>query len=302
MLRLMQVAQDLKELKVPKWPFFLGDAIMLGLAYYIYWQRGKLPLDRWELTALGVCAGLGALLGILPYLLEYRAVLKYGALVKLIETSSLCAASEKITGLESCVAQITSASEFLQSAQARADKTAGLAKEITDRMSAEAREFTAFLQKTNDSEKATLRLEVEKLRRAEAEWLGVLIHMLDHVFAITRAAERSGQEKLISQLNQFQNACREAARRVGLSAVLAATGEGFDAQRHQSPDGKEVANGAIIGEMLATGYTFQGKLIRPVVVRIQETLEATIAEPSKNTVEKESPQSELSLGSGSPAT
>src|SRR5690349_19615512 len=151
----MQAALDLKELKVPKWPFFLGDAVMLGLAYYIYWQAGKLPLDRWELTALGVCAALGALLGILPYLLEYRAVLKYGALVKLIETSSLCAATEKIAGLESCVAQITSATELLQTAQTRADKTAGVAKEITDRISSEAREFTAFLQKTNDGEKAT---------------------------------------------------------------------------------------------------------------------------------------------------
>ena len=160
MLWLMQDALESKELKVPKWPFFLGDAIMLGLAYYIYWQAGKLPLDRWELTALGVCAALGALLGILPYLLEYRAVIKYGALIKLIETSSLCAATEKISNLESCVAQLTSATDHLQTAQSQADKTAGLAKEITERMSAEVREFTAFLQKANDSEKSTLRLEV----------------------------------------------------------------------------------------------------------------------------------------------
>ena len=300
----MQGAQDLKELKVPKWPFFLGDAIMLGLAYYIYWQAGKLPLDRWEISSLGVCAALGALLGILPYLLEYRAVLKYGALIKLIETSSLCAAAEKVSSLEGCVAQITSATDFLQTAQARADKTVDLAKEITERMSTEVREFTAFLQKANDSEKATLRLETEKLRRAEAEWLGVLVHVLDHVFALTRAAERSGQANLIAQLNQFQNACRDAARRVGLSPVLAAPGEPFDAQRHQSSDGKEVAQGAIIGEVSATGFTFQGRPIRPVMVRIQDENPPTpVAAQDTNVVEKESPQSELSLGSiESPAT
>ena len=299
----MQDAPDLQELKVPKWPFFLGDAIMLGLAYYIYWQAGKLPLDRWELTALGVCAGLGVLLGVLPYLLEYRALLKYGALVKLIESSSLCAASEKIAGLESCVAQLTSATDFLQTAQTRADKTAGLAKEITDRMSAEAREFTAFLQKTNDNEKSTLRLEAEKLRRAEGEWLGVLVHILDHIFALARAAERSGQQNLIAQLHQFQNACRESARRVGLSAVLATPGDAFDAERHQSPDA-EAANGAIIGEVLATGYTFQGKPIRPVVVRIQkETESVASAQPGQKALELKPPQSELSLGSiGSPTT
>jgi len=297
MLGLMQVAQDLKELKVPKWPFLLGDAIMLGLAYYIYWQAGKLPLDRWELSALGVCAALGTLLGILPYLLEYRAMLKYGALVKLIETSSLCAASEKIAGLEGCVAQLTSATDFLQTAQARADKTAGLAREITDRMSTEVREFTAFLQKTNDGEKATLRLEAEKLRRAEAEWLGVLVHILDHVFALTRAAEQSGQQNVIAQLNQFQNACRETARRVGLSSVLATPGEPFDGQRHQLPEGNETGEGAIIGEILATGYTFQGKLIRPAMVRLQqEESAAPIVKADEKPAQKDSPQSQLSLG------
>lgn len=269
MLGLMQDAQDLKELKVPKWPFFLGDAIMLGLAYYIYWQAGKLPLDRWELTALGVCAALGALLGILPYLLEYRAVLKYGALIKLIETSSLCAATEKISNLESCVAQLTSATDYLQTAQTQADKTAGMAKEITDRMTAEVREFTEFLQKANDSEKGTLRLEAEKLRRAEAEWLGVLVHILDHVFALTSAAERSGQQKIITQLNQFQNACRDAARRVGLSPLLATPGDAFDPQRHQLREGGEPPPGATIGEVLATGFSFQSKLIRPVTVLVK---------------------------------
>jgi molecular chaperone GrpE (heat shock protein) len=300
----MQDAQDLKELKVPKWPFFLGDAIMLGLAYYIYWQAGKRPLDHWELSALGVCAALGTLLGILPYLLEYRAVIKYGALIKLIETSSLCAATEKISDLESCVAQITSATGHLQTAQSQADKTAGLAKEITDRMTAEVREFTAFLQKANDSEKGTLRLETEKLRRAETEWLSVLVHILDHIFALTRAAERSGQENLIAQLNQFQNACRDVARRVGLSPLLATPGEPFDAKRHQLPEGGEVSAGANIGEVLATGFSFQGKLIRPVMVRVQngEAL-AESAEENKTAAGIESGQSQLPLGSvESPAT
>jgi molecular chaperone GrpE (heat shock protein) len=292
----MQDAQDLKELKVPKWPFFLGDTIMLGLAYYIYWQS-KLPLDRWEISAVGVCVSLGALLGILPYLLEYRAVIKYGALIKLIETSSLCAATEKISNLENCVAQISSATDHLQTAQSQADKTASLAREITDRMTAEVREFTAFLQKANDTEKSTLRLEVEKLRRTEADWIGVIVHVLDHVFALTRAAERSGQEKVIAQLNQFQNACRDAARRVGLSPVLAASGEPFDAQRHQLPEGGEVSAGGRITEVLAPGYTFQGKLIRPVIVRAQNG--GAAAEPAGEQLPSaaESGQSQLSLGS-----
>jgi molecular chaperone GrpE (heat shock protein) len=293
----MQDAQDLKELTVPKWPFFLGDAFMLGLAYYIYWQ-GKLPLGHWELSAIGICVTLGTVLGVLPYLLEYRAVIKYGALVKLIETSSLCAATEKISNLASCVAQISSATDHLQTAQLQADKTAGLAKEITEQMAAEVREFTAFLQKANDGEKATLRLEVEKLRRAEADWLGVVVHILDHVFALTSAAERSGQPNLVAQHHQFQNACRDACRRVGLSPVLATAGDAFDAQRHQIPEGGDVPAGATIGEVLATGFTFQGKPIRPVMVRLQSNeAPAAPAVDDGEVPPKESDQHQLSLGS-----
>ncbi len=293
--RAMQDAQELKSLKVPKWPFFLADALMLGLAYYVYWQ-GKLPLPLDQIITLAICVALGALLGILPYLLEYRAVIKYGALIKLIETSTLCSATEKIQDLEGFVAQITSANDNLQTAQAQADKTAGLARDITDRMAVEVRDFTAFMQKANDGEKATLRLEVEKLRRAENDWLNVLVYMLDHVFALNRAAAHSGQEKLITQLGQFQHACRDAARRVGLVPVLAAPGDPFDAQRHQLVEGNPPPAAGVVAELIALGFTFQGKLIRPVVVRVEgETLVANADDPSPITAAAD--QSQLPLGS-----
>ena len=272
----MQDEQQLPELKVPKWPFFVADAFMVGLAYFLFYYQAKLPLTRWEVIACCVCVTLGAILGILPYLLEYRAVIKYGALVKLIETSSLRDASEKIQNLESCVAQISTASDQLQSVQVQADKTAGLANDITERMSKEVREFTAFMQKANDGEKATLRLEVEKLRRAENEWLNVQVFTLDHIFALNRAASRSGQPNLVAQLGQFQEACRDAARRVGLVPVLAAAGDVFDAQRHQLAEGQAAVVGAIIGEVVASGYSFQGKIIRPALVTLQSEIKLPV--------------------------
>lgn len=261
----MQEAPERKAPKVPKWPFFLADGLMLGLASYVNWQ-GKLPLPLDQIITIAVCVALGALLGILPFLLEYRALLK------LIETSSLDSATEKIQDLAGFVAQIISATDHLQTVQVQADKTAGLAREITDRMTAEVRDFTTFMQKANDGEKATLRLEVEKLRRAENDWLNIVIYMLDHVFALNRAAVHSGQEKLIAQLGQFQNACRDAARRVGLVPILAAPGDAFDAQRHQLVEGNPPPSAAVIAEMMALGFSFQGRLIRPVMVRIEQAM------------------------------
>lgn len=274
----MQDAPQLPELKVPKWPFFLADAFMLGLAYFLFYWQAKLPLSQWEVIACAVCVLLATLLGIAPYLLEYRAVIKYGALMKLIETSSLTAATEKIQNLESCVAQIGAATDHLQTAQVQADKTANLANQITERMTQEVREFSEFMQKANDGEKATLRLEVEKLRRAESEWLQVAVFMLDHIFALNKAAERSGQDNLIKQLGHFQSTCRDAARRMGLVPVLAVVGEPFDGQKHQLPEG-ETAGGGVIGEIVASGYSYQSKLIRPVLVKLQGTIAPVANEP-----------------------
>lgn len=290
----MQDEQHLPELKVPKWPFFVADGFMLGLAYFLFYYQAKLPLTRWEVIACVVCVTLGAILGILPYLLEYRAIIKYGALVKLIETSSLREATDKIQNLEHCVAKISSASDQLQNVQEQADKTTGLANDITERMAKEVREFTAFMQKANDGEKATLRLEVEKLRRAENEWLNVQVFTLDHIFALNRAASRSGQPNLVAQLSHFQDACRDAARRVGLVPVLASTGEAFDAQRHQLAEGQTATAGATVQEVIATGYSFQGKLVRPALVQLQGDVA-----PAATT---ETPPSQLSFDTTDTAT
>ena len=253
---------DPQNFKTSKWPFLLGDAVMLGLGYFIYWQSPN-PLATREFIACGVCVLLGVLLGILPFLLDYRALLKR------IEASAVGAISEKIQNLETVARQISTATNHWQSAQEAADKTTATAREISERMAVEARDFTAFMQKINDGEKATLRLEVEKLRRSEGDWLQVLVHVLDHVYALYHAAERSGQTAIINQLAQFQNACRDVARRVGLTPFAAATNDPFDAERHRWADGEATPDpGSRVAETLAPGYTYQGKLLRPVLVRV----------------------------------
>jgi len=254
--------RDRLEFKVPKWPFFLGDAFLLGMAFFIYWEA-KYPLGRWEITACGVCVALGAMLGILPFLLEYRALLK------LIEINALENATEKIQKLETVAAQISGATNHWHATQEQADKTAVLAREISEKMAAEVRDFSEFMEKINQGEKSNLRLEVEKLKRAEGDWLNVLVHLLDHIYALYHAAERSGKANLIGQLGQFQNACRDAVRRVGLVPLLANHADPFDDKRHKWADGETPPAGALIAEMLATGYTFQGKFIRPALVRTQ---------------------------------
>jgi molecular chaperone GrpE (heat shock protein) len=145
------------------------------------------------------------------------------------------------------------------------------------------------MQKVNDTEKATLRLEVDKMHRAENEWLQVSVRMLDHVYALHLGAARSGQPNLIAQMTNFQNACREVVRRVGLTPFAANPAEPFDAERHQLLEGEQApAAGGTVVETLATGYTFQGRLLRPALVRLGEKNgnAAQGAEPNGNEKEQ----------------
>jgi molecular chaperone GrpE (heat shock protein) len=269
--------------KLPKWPFFLGDALMLGLAYFICFQSG-LPLHRVEIAAIVLCVVLGAGLGVLPFLSEYRAI------VKLAQAENLASAVSQIQNVEQIAAQISSATNHWQTAQDAADKTTKAAKEIADGMAAELKGFSEFMQRANESEKATLRLEVEKLRRAETEWLQILMRMLDHVFALHTAAVRSGQAGVIKQIDSFQNACRDVARRAGLIPFIAAPAEPFDEQRHQLIEGdSKAAAGVPVEETVATGYTFQGRLLRPALVRLQnQTTDAISTQAARDQLPLES--------------
>jgi molecular chaperone GrpE (heat shock protein) len=277
---------DLNAPKLAKWPFFLGDALLLGMACLITYQS-KPALGHWELCFVVLCVVGGALLGIAPFLLEYDA------LVKLTEASALTTVVSQLHNLEGIAAQISGATSRWQEAQDQADKTTRSAREIADRMTAEAQAFTEFMRQASDNERATLRLEVEKLRRTEGDWLQVLVRTLDHVFALHQGALRSGQPGLIEQLGNFQNACRDAARRVGLTPFAANEAEPFDPQRHRLIDeaAKPPAD-AIVAQTIAVGYTFQGRLIRPALVSLRET-PAAVAAPAPEAAPAE--QSSLPL-------
>ena len=72
-------------------------------------------------------------------------------------------------------------------------------------------------------------------------------------------------------MTQFQNACRDAAQRVGLVPFTATPDELFDAKRHQAVNTEsEPPAGAAVAETVGPGFTFQGKLLRPVLVRLRE--------------------------------
>jgi molecular chaperone GrpE (heat shock protein) len=247
---------------LPKWPFFAGDAVLLALACFVCAQRGRSGLDDLQVTLVILAAAAGAALAVVPFVLEYRAA------AKLVESSGIVATvADELQNLEIIAAQINAATARWQVVQEHSANSVTAAREVAGKMSAEAAAFREFLQKANDNERATLRLEVEKFRRMEGEWLQVVVRLLDHTYALYRAAERSGQRTLIDQMGLFQNSCRDAARRMGVVPVVPAVNDHFDPQVHHVPESHpKPAIGAPIGDILATGFTYQGRLIRPAMV------------------------------------
>ena len=264
--------------KLSKWPFYLGDLLLLVLAAWIMRQSPD-PFRATPLFFLVVCVGAGGWLCVIPFLAEHRAALK------LAESASLTTAVEQIQNVRGVSEQITVATSQWQILHEQAAKTAAAAREVAERMTAEAQAFADFMQKANDTEKGHLRLEVDKLRRGEGEWLQSVVRILDHVYALHQAGVHSGQPALTEQLGHFQTACREAVRRMGLITFEAKPDEPFNEKTHQlvDPEAKPSPH-ARVAETIATGYTFQGQFLRCALVSVQPPAE-TAPEPSPLSLE-----------------
>jgi molecular chaperone GrpE (heat shock protein) len=272
---------EVPEWKIPKWIFFLSNAVLLAVAAAVIYKAAH-PISQTEIIAATACVALGAVLGCLPFVLDYRAT------GKLIDVQAVGEVSEKIQDLKQLASQVSTATDqwarVQEVTQDGAKKTVAAAGEIAERMAAEVRDFNELQKKMNDAEKGALRLEVEKLRRTEGDWLQVVARILDHIFALHHAAARSGQPELAEQIGQFQNACRDATRRVGLTPFVAEPGESFDKERHRAHGVENPAAAAVVAETLAPGLTFQSRLIRPALVRLHDA-NAPATDPVKETAE-----------------
>ena len=258
--------------RTPKWPYLLADVILVATAAAVAWKAA--PVWTWkEISLVGGLTGLGAWIFIQPFQKDHEAA------VKLFEQVNLASAAEKLGSLDKTAQQIAAATAQWQDIQTLSNKTVNAAGDITQRIAAEAKSFSEFLARANDGEKANLRLEIEKLRRGEKDSLQVVIHLMDHCFALFQAAMSSGQPQLIQQIGNYRNACIDATRRVGILPYEAQPGEPFDADRHEVADGSKATEGATVERTIAWGYTFQGAGIR----RIQVAL----ASPSGSTASSE---------------
>src|ERR1700759_458573 len=144
------------EINLPKWPFLVGDAVLLGLGYLIF-LHVHTPLGHWEMGLFALIGILGAALAVVPYLLEYRTAVKF------VQTGALVSAMPQPENLDQLGTQIATATAQWQGVQEHSAGTIKAAKEISEQMAIETASFMEFMKKADDSERANLRLELEEL-------------------------------------------------------------------------------------------------------------------------------------------
>lgn len=245
---------------LPIWPFLAGDATLLAAAGYLTLNAPH-PLSPTFATLVVAATSLAATVGVIPFLIRHFSDARSR------ETADLLAAVDRLNDVSRVADQIQAATQNWQTAQELSAKTANSSREIADRMTSELQAFSQFLQKSNDSEKGTLRLENEKLRRSEGEWIQISVRLLDHVHALFAAAQRSGQQTVIEQIGSFQAACHDVTRRVGLVPFAAEPGKPFDPRAHQVAEGTpNESPDATIQATVGAGFTYQGQLVRRAIV------------------------------------
>ena len=247
---------------LPLVPFLIADVLFLALAVAV-WTRAHRPLLWWEACLIVGSGGAAACSLIAPFL--RRDANEHA----LIQSSRLVDFSSQLRDLEQLAGHIHAATQQWKALELQSAQTHESAIQLSQSLSLEARSFAESVQKQSDNEKAHLRLEVEKLRRTEGEWLQAATRILDHVFALFQAAQRSGQRGLIEQITLFQESCREVARRVGLAPMTPRPGDLFDARVHQLPENVTAPEKAVVADTLATGFTYQGQLIRRAFVALR---------------------------------
>lgn len=250
---------------IAKWPFLLGDFCVLAAAAVLAWMAhsGELPWSLGLGAVLAAAVAIGAWILVTPFLREHEGRLK------LLEQDGLANTLAQIRQLGGVADSVVASGNQMAASQQSLRLANEAARSLMDEMHAERRAFMEFIQKRDDQERQTLRLEVDKLRRGEEESFKVICHLLDHNYAVFLAGLRSGQPELAQQLGNFRATCLDAVRRVGIVSHEAQPGEPFNPEFHQTADGEPPAPDARVAGTIACGYTIRGLPVRPIIVQVE---------------------------------
>jgi hypothetical protein len=277
---------DEAPLTLSKWPFYVGDGLLVGIALAIAILSGW-QLSNWQVASCVMSVALGAALFVLPYVVEYNmrrgeAVDDRSAEMRLLQAqlkrfeAALIACNERLEGLESAAG---SARQYQLLAAAVDQKFADTAQ-VVDRLSAE---ITAM--EGGQSEQLTvltaLQAQVAQLSAdaggaaaTSADWDGVRARIEDLDTRLIQAVEPI--ESYDARLQALEGAAKESpekrAPRAGRQRRTADSG-----LLHRAMQEKQDSSSTAVSRIIDA----KQKLTQPLESSEAESSVAATAEPSE---------------------
>ncbi|MBQ7589083.1 MAG: nucleotide exchange factor GrpE [Verrucomicrobia bacterium] len=256
---------------VSKMPFYVADAVLILAAICIL-AFAKHPLGGSACWALAIILGCGAWIAILPWFQENK---NNAALSQL---DGLRSVGECIQQMNTFSAGMNSAIASLANVQKMTEASARAASEAENKIVAHSQDFAERLSKAVSYEKSSLQMQIDKLRRAEDDWIHTGIGIMDHVLALSNAGIQSGKPEIAEQMRHFRGACLEFAARAGLQPFIPAPTDTYDPEKHILPPNTPTPEpGTRISRVLVPGFQYQGQLIRKAMI-LAENIEFTQGE------------------------
>ena len=183
--------------KLPKLPFLLGDAVLLGAAWFIA-NRHPGPLTINEIAAVTGCVVFAAIIGAVPFLSDYAR--------KQDE-----ALDERQRGLEALSRTINTAAEQISIAANGLNELTELthknlkqAEHLPHKLQEKIAEFNAQLDNARQDDREELEKELVELRTSETERLQTLSEKIHKAIGELSRIEASTQQQLGSRTEQAE--------------------------------------------------------------------------------------------------
>ncbi len=198
----------------PKWPYFLGDALLLALAGGIGLSAAT-PISPVALSVVFGCVALGSILAALPYLLDFLADQRAAEalLQQKLETQN--------NKLAHATETLAATSSQLKAAHEAAARAVHAADTLPYRLQEKIAEFTNQLQERDDEEKAAMAKELEALRDAEGKRLSALATTIQTATSEFATIEKEARTALESARREAAEAAPAVAAALGAAVTRA---------------------------------------------------------------------------------
>jgi hypothetical protein len=158
----MHLPEEAPPLKT--WPFLAGDGVLVATAIFIA-NQAHAPLTPAPLIAIAGCVALGAILALIPFVLNHTRRQDLALTDRQREISAL--AQSTATSAE----QLSIAAASLHSISETAARAAKLAEQIPHKVQDKINDFKAQLNEVAVTENESLTQEINTLRSSETERL-----------------------------------------------------------------------------------------------------------------------------------